>query len=156
MQKGFLVTIVSAVVLGLGYVYAPPGAAAEVLITPNEAMLPDSPDAATAGGVRGLTRGPTSEQILPDPRGKGIKSPFSLHIQFVAHNNTLVVPDSVRVIYLKLPSVDLTSRIKRHLTSKGIDISDTEVPVGTHVLRIEMQDSQGRAGVGIIKLSVIP
>jgi hypothetical protein len=106
--------------------------------------------------TRGLTRGPRIEQISPDPRGKGAKSPFPFEIKFVAHNDTTVDPASVKVTYLKTPTVDLTARLKGHITPNGIDMNDAEVPPGTHLLRIDVVDSQGRAGHAIVKLSILP
>ena len=156
MQKSFIATFTAAVILTCGYTAT--AARAEVLITPDEAKLPSASGATPSGAIalRGLTRGPAIEQVSPDPRSNGIKSPLPLSIRFIAHNNTTVVLDSVKVTYLKSQTVDLTSRIKPHLTGTGIEISDAEVPPGRHILRIELQDSQGRAGTGIIKLSVAP
>jgi hypothetical protein len=128
---------------------APGVIAAEVLITKAEADRPAPPDLG-ALGTRGLTRGPRIEQVSPDP-GKGAKSPFPLEIKF-----TTVDPGSVKVTYLKSPSVDLTPRLKTHITAAGIDLGDAEVPPGTHMIRIDVRDSQGRNGTSIIKFSVLP
>lgn len=132
-----------------------PAIAGEMLITKAEATLPAPPDLGSFA-TRGLTRGPRVEQVSPDPRGKGAKSPFPLEIKFVAHNDTTVDPKSVKVTYLKSPSVDLTPRLKGHISPAGIDLGDAEVPPGTHMLRVEVRDSQGRAGTAIVKLSVLP
>ncbi len=143
------------VALGLPLVSAPAASAAEMLITQAEAALPSPPDIG-AFATRGLTRGPRIEQVSPDPRGKGAKSPFPLDIKFITHNDTTVVPDSVKVTYLRSPSVDLTPRLKGHITATGIDMGDAEVPPGTHMIRIDVVDSDGRKGTSIIKLSVLP
>ncbi len=153
MRKFFVTAIVAAT--GLSCVTIPPATAGEVLITQGEAKLPTPPDLG-ALGTRGLTRGPRVELVSPDPRGKGAKSPLAFEIRFVAHNDTAVVPDSVKVTYLKSPPVDLTARLKTHITPKGIDLGDAEVPPGTHMIRIDVRDSDGRIGTGIIKLSVLP
>lgn len=129
--------------------------AAEILITQAEAALPAASELG-ALGTRGLTRGPRIEQISPSPNSTGAKSPFPLEIRFVAHNETTVVPDSVKVTYLRSPSVDLTPRLKTHITAAGIDMGDAEVPPGTHMIRIDVRDSDGRSGTSIIKLSVLP
>ena len=133
---------------------APAASAAELLITAAEAARPASADLGFA--TRGLTRGPRIEQLSPDPRGKSIKSPFPLEIRFLAHNEMRIDPNSVKVTYLKSPSVDLTPRLKGHITAGGIDMSDAEVPPGTHLIRIEVVDTDGRKGSSIIKLSVLP
>jgi hypothetical protein len=144
--------MIAAIGLALGY--APAASATEVLITTAEAMLPDLSGSALS--MRSLTRGPAVEQISPVPRSKGTKSPLPFQIRFTAHNDTTVVPDSVKITYLKSPAVDLTPRLKAHITPTGIEMSDVEVPPGTHMLRVEIRDSQGRSGTGIVTLTVAP
>ena len=153
MRNFSLAAIIASV--GLFCVAAPTASATELLITQTEAARPAPPD---LGGfaTRGLTRGPRIEQLSPDPHGKGIKSPFPLEIRFVAHNEMKVDPSSVKVTYLKSPSVDLTPRLKGHITAGGIDMGDADVPPGTHLIRIDVVDSDGRKGSSIIKLSVLP
>jgi hypothetical protein len=153
-MRNHLAKVVMAMI-GLSCGCVPAATAAEVLITQAEAKLPSPPDLG-ALGTRGLTRGPRVELVSPDPRGKGAKSPFPFEIRFVAHNDTAVVPDSVKVTYLKSPPVDLTARLKTHITAAGIDLRDAEVPPGTHTIRIDVRDSDGRSGTSIIKLSVLP
>ena len=147
----------AAIIASIGLLGAsdPTASAAELLISPAEAARPAPPD---LGGfaTRGLTRGPRVEQLSPDPRGKGIKAPFPLEVRFFAHNEKKIDPASVKVTYLKSPSVDLTPRLKGHITAAGIDMGDAEVPPGTHMIRIDVIDSEGRKGTGIIKLSVLP
>ena len=128
-----------------------PSPAAEVLITDAEAKLPASPDASLT--LRGLTRGPSIEQVSPAP-DTGMKSPVPIKIKFIARNNAAIEVDSVKIIYLKSPTVDLTSRLKSHLTADGIDMKQAEVPPGKHVLRVDIKDSQGRTSSTMIKLSV--
>ena len=153
MHNSSVAAVIAAI--SLACANAPAATAAEVLITQAEATLPAPADLG-ALGTRGLTRGPRVEQISPDPRGTGAKSPFPLAIKFVAHNDTTVVLDSVKVTYLKSPSVDLTPRLKSHITANGIDLGDAQVPPGTHMIRVDVRDSQGRIGTGIVKLSVLP
>jgi hypothetical protein len=128
--------------------------AADVLITQAEANLPSPGD--TMMATRGLTRGPGVEQLTPDPDSKGVKSPLPLKIKFVGRNNVAIDPASVKVTYLRTPSIDLTERIKAHLTPDGIDMKEVEVPPGTHVLRLDVRDQQGRASTATIKLTVAP
>jgi hypothetical protein len=143
----------SIVVLGLG-AGSGPALSGDVLITEAEASLPSPGDAMMA--TRGLTRGPAVEQVAPDPDSKGVKSPLPLNIRFVGRNNVAIDPASVKLVYLRSPSVDLTERIKAHVTPDGIEMSDVEVPPGTHVLRLDVRDAQGRASTATIKLTVTP
>jgi hypothetical protein len=127
-------------------------AAGEILITDAEAGLPASADAALS--QRALTRGPAVEQITPNPDAR-VTSPLPLKIKFTARNNTSIDPNSVKITYLRSPNVDLTTRIKSHVTADGIEISQAEAPPGMHVLRIELRDTQGRTSTGTITLSVV-
>lgn len=131
-----------------------PVMSAEVLITEAEAMLPAPGDSMMA--TRGLTRGPAVEQVAPNPDAKGVKAPFSLKISFSGRNNVAIDPASVKVIYLRSPTVDLTERVKAHVTPTGIDMSEVDVPPGTHVLRLDVRDQQGRTSTATIKLNVTP
>jgi hypothetical protein len=133
-------------------IVAAPCAHAEVLITKAEAELP-TPTGAGAGATRGLTRGPGIEQLSPNPH-KSMASPLPLLIKFVPRNDVEIDPASVKVTYLKSKPIDLTARIKRHVTADGIDMSQAEVPPGTHLMRIEVTDKQGRKGSTVIKLNV--
>ena len=128
-----------------------PATHAEVLITRAEAALPGS--TAVSGNTRGLTRGPGIEQLSPSP-DKSMASPIPLLIKFVPRNNVAINPGSVKFTYLKSNPVDLTERIKRHVTADGIDMSQAEVPPGTHIIRLDIQDLQGRSGSAVIRLVV--
>jgi len=123
----------------------------EVLITPDEAKLPSSANVGIT--TRGLTRGPGIEQLSPNP-DLAVASPLPLKIKFDIRNNVEIDPDAVKLTYLKSSPVDLTSRIKKHITGTGIEIDQADVPPGTHVLRLDIKDKQGRVGTAMIKLVV--
>lgn len=143
-----------AIAMSLIFTLALPSAgAADVLISETEAKLPGSPDIDMT--LRGLTRGPRVEQVSPNP-AKERFSPLPLKVKFIARNNVAIDLASVKVIYLKVQSVDLTERIKKYLTADGIDMPDAEMPPGTHHLQIFLQDKQDRSTTAIIKLIVSP
>ena len=131
----------------------PGAAAADVLITEAEAKLPASTDVGMT--TRGLSRGPAVEQVSPDP-DRGVASPVPLKIKFIPRNNVAIDPASVQVTYLKAQNVDLTDRVKKHLTPEGIDMAGAEIPPGTHHLRINLKDSRGRTSTATVKLTVAP
>jgi hypothetical protein len=119
----------------------PANAANVVLITPDEAKLPP-PNIPVARSARGVTRGPQIEVIQDaDPT----KSPTHFQLRFVAHGGARIDPATVQMIYLRTPDVDLTQRIKPFVTDAGIDIPSAVVPPGTHMLRVDLKDSDGRA-----------
>ena len=132
---------------------APAAVAGEVLITEAEASLPSPADLSMT--TRGLTRGPLVEQVTPDPDSTApVKSPLPLKIKFQTRNNVPIDKDSVKMTYVRTPSIDLTSRIKSHIGEDGIDMNAAEVPPGNHVIRIELKDQQGRSSTSTIKLTV--
>jgi len=126
-------------------------ASGEMLITPSEAALAPSDDVGMQ--LRSITRGPSLDQISPNPATR-VRSPFALKIKFIGHNNATVDPETMKASYLKLAPVDLTGRLRKYTNSDGIDMPDAEVPPGTHLLRVELKDSLGRVSISIIKLVV--
>jgi hypothetical protein len=145
-RAGFLFAIVSSLSLVVPSAYA----AGLVLITPDEAKLPP-PKVAVAMTARGVTRGPQIELVQErDPT----KSPTHLQLKFQAHGGAKVDPSSVQMTYLRTPDVDLTARIKPFVTDAGIDLQDAVVPPGAHILRVDVKDSDGRAGTLSFVLNV--
>ena len=126
-------------------------ASAEVLITASEAAQPPSSDVSMS--VRGITRGPTVDQISPSPT-LTVHSPLEFKIKFTPHNGANIDPAAVKVIYEKEAPIDLTDRLRKYMSSDGIDMPDAEVPPGTHLLRVELKDSLGRKSVSEVKLRV--
>jgi hypothetical protein len=126
-------------------------ACAEVLITPDEAKLPSPPGGGAS--TRGLTRGPGIIQESPSP-SQSVRSPMPFKIKFETRNNVAIDLTSVRLVYMKATPVDLTGRIRNHLTSRGIEMDQAETPPGVHLLRLDLKDLQGRVSSEVIKLNV--
>jgi len=135
-------------------VAVPAGAAwaGQVLITEDEAKLPP-PRGAVAADRRGITRGP---KIDVAQTAETIHSPMHLKVKFESFGGARIDPDSVKVTYLRTPSVDLTPRVKSFLQPTGIDMPDVELPAGDHMVRIDVKDSDGRAGTTSFVLKVAP
>ncbi len=125
-------------------------AGAVSLIKESEAKLP----AAAEMKTRAITRGPGVRVISPDPAAT-IKSPFTLKVAFEPRGGAKIVPDSVRMTYLRTPSVDLIDRVKPGLSEQGIDLANAEVPPGEHQIQLSLEDSEGRKTSTVIKLSVV-
>ena len=122
-----------------------------VLITPEEAQLP------TPKGVhasRAVTRGPRIDLAGPDINEA--RSPLRLELKFRGFGGATISLDSLRVTYLKMPNVDLTSRVRPFAQPAGIEIPDAEAPPGEHLVSVEVQDSEGRRTVTTFLLSVAP
>jgi len=129
--------LASALLSGL---LAQGAALAAPLITTKEAALPP---AAGALATRGISRGPAIKMVSPEPEA-AVKSPFNLKFNFEARGGEKIDPNSVKVVYMKSPFVDLTSRLQSAITPTGIDFQQAEVPPGEHTLRVTVKDSAGR------------
>jgi hypothetical protein len=149
MTTNRLLAIAVAFGLALGAAHA---ASAFQLITNDEAKLPTAPVVQIA--TRGLTRGPTVDQVAPAPDATVPNGELELDVTFAPHNGATIDPSKVRVIYLKQPEIDLTQRLKAYITAKGIDAKDATIPPGTHMIRIEVTDSNGRSTSQIMKIQV--
>ena len=85
------------------------GAAQAVqLITEEEARLPP-PKGAVALDKRGILRGPKVEYVST---GETVHSPLHLQLKFQSFGGATIDLDSVRIIYLRAPNVDLTPRVR--------------------------------------------
>jgi hypothetical protein len=130
-------------------VQSPYASAGVVLITPEEAQLP-TPEGVHA--ARAITRGPRIDLAGPD--ASEVRSPLSLQLKFRGFGGATINLDSLRVTYLKMPDVDLTSRVRPYAQPTGIEIPDAEAPPGEHLVRVEVHDSEGRRTVTTFLLSV--
>jgi hypothetical protein len=125
-------------------------ARAEVLITEQEAMRPAAAPKAE-GASRGIFRAPRINVLSPQ---EAVTSPLILKLKFESFGGTKIDENSVRVIYLKNPSVDLTPRLKKHLDSNGIEMDVAEAPPGEHHLKVEVKDSDGHLGTADVVIKV--
>src|SRR5260221_3300886 len=116
--------------------------AGQVLITEEEAKLPP-PRAAVATDRRGITRGPKVELVADN---EPVHSPMHLQLKFESYGGAKIDPNSVKVTYMRTPNVDLTDRVKAFVQSTGIDILDVQLPVGDHMVRVDIKDSDQRFG----------
>jgi hypothetical protein len=122
-----------------------------VLITADEAKLPASP--ATGLSFRaGISRGPKVELLSPKP--PSAHSPVHLQLKFRGHGGAQIDIDSFKLTYVKNPPVDLTDRVKNFAKPVGVDVPEAVVPPGTHTIRVEIKDKDGRAGSLTFKLKV--
>jgi hypothetical protein len=132
--------------------FGAPALAAHVLITQDEANLPP-PKGAVAVDRRGVTRGP---KIVLVSDTEPLHSPTHLQLKFESFGGAKIDEGSVKVTYLKTPNVDLTPRIKPFVQITGIDVPDAELPVGDHMVRVDVKDSDGRSGSASFVLQVAP
>jgi hypothetical protein len=146
MKKSILLGILAASLFVL------PANAGNRLITEEEAKLPP-PKGAVATNSRGILRGPKVEIVSPV---EVTHSPLRLQLKFESFGGAKINIDSVRVIYLRTPNVDLTDRVRPFIQPDGIDMPDTELPPGEYMVRVEIKDSDGRPGSTSFILKISP
>lgn len=120
------------------------------LITPKEAALPN---ASGTLATRGISRGPAVKFSSPLPDSQ-VVTPFELKIIFEPRGDSKIDPNSVKVIYMKSPFVDLTPRLKNAISANGIDFSKADVPPGNHMIRITVKDNEGRETNSVLNVMV--
>lgn len=149
MNKKYLLNSIFGIFLALigavpNLVFAAP------LITSKEAALPA---ASGALATRGISRGPAVKLNSPEA-DTPIGSPFDFKVLFEARGEGKIDPNSVKVVYMKSPFVDLTPRLKSAITPTGINFSKAEVPPGTHTIRITVKDMDGRETNQVVTIVV--
>ena len=149
MNKKYLLNSIFGIFLALigavpNLVFAAP------LITSKEAALPA---ASGALATRGISRGPAVKLNSPEA-DTPISSPFDFKVLFEARGEGKIDPNSVKVVYMKSPFVDLTPRLKSAITPTGIYFSKAEVPPGTHTIRITVKDMDGRETNQVVTIVV--
>jgi hypothetical protein len=120
------------------------------LISPKEAALPNS---AGTLSTRGISRGPAVKLNSPEADAP-VVAPFDFKVTFEPRGDAKIDPNSVKVIYMKSPFVDLTPRMKGAISSSGIDFAKAEVPPGTHAIRVTVKDTEGRETNSVLNLIV--
>lgn len=146
MMRKTLLGLVAAGLLSSG------AAQATQLITEDEAKLPP-PKGAVATDRRGILRGPKVEVVSPSDAAS---SPLRLQLKFESFGGAKIDPDSVKVIFLRSPNVDLTARVKPFIQADGINMQDAELPPGEYLVRVDIKDSDGRPGTASFVLKVAP
>jgi hypothetical protein len=146
MMKRMLLGVFAAGLVSLGT------AAATPLITDDEARMPPPKGAITAN-TRGILRGPKVGVISPNEAGH---SPLRLQLKFETFGGATINIESVKVLYLRTPNVDLTARVKPFIQADGIDMPDVELPPGEYMVRVDVKDSDGRPGSVSFTLRVSP
>jgi hypothetical protein len=87
-------------------------------------------------------------RVLSPPQGKSLTSPLDIDIQFVPTGTSPIRPDTFRVCYVGLVTMDLTKRITDRVTvsDKGLHVTGAQLPHGRHHLVLFIADERGRLG----------
>lgn len=140
--------LLKAVAAGLFGVALAAPLKAEVLITPQEAALPAAAD--TSLTFRGVTRGPKVQLVSPNSSS----SPMKFVLKFESFGGAKIDLSTVKVSYMKSPTVDITARIAKFMKETGVEIDGAIIPPGDHVIKVDLKDDQGRIGSANIKLKI--
>ena len=124
-----------------------------VLITADEAKRP-APPASDLTFRAGVSRGPSITLVSPKASDTSVQSPVHLQLKFEGRGGAQVDVDSLKLTYVKSPSVDLTERVKIFAKPVGMDVPEAELPPGTHTIRAEIKDKDGRSGFFNFNLNV--
>ena len=88
-------------------------------------------------------------RILAPPLGRSLTAPLDIDVQFVPTGSAAPIrPDTFRVCYIGLATMDLTKRITDRVTvsEKGLHLAGVQLPRGRHHLLLLIADRRGRLG----------
>lgn len=127
-----------------------PAVNAAQLISAKEAALPS---ASGTLATRGISRGPSVKLVSPEA-DTPVSSPIDFKVHFEARGEGKIDPNSVKIVYMKSPFVDLTPRLKGAISPQGIDFAKADVPPGSHTIRVTVKDADGRETNSVFTLNV--
>jgi hypothetical protein len=151
MMRDLLRAVSVAVLAGTALIASAHAYAKDVLITEEEAKLP--PPRPASETTRGITRGPRIEYLSDT---SAARSPIRFRLKFESFGGAKIDTESLKITYIKNPAVDLTSRVKPFVQPTGIDMPAAVLPVGDHLLRIDLKDTDGRAATTSFVLKIVP
>jgi hypothetical protein len=108
---------------------------------------------------KGPIPGPIISVLLPTDHAE-LRSPVEFDVRFRSFAGSTVDVTTIRIAYVRDPWIDLTKRVRNRLGPKGFDptgfkFDDGEVVPGTHTIRIEVRDTDGRSGVAYTTFTVV-
>jgi len=141
----------AAAALATALLIAPVAAAdPTTLITEHEANLPADNSVLRSGPERG----PEVVAVSPPADTGMIQSPFDFQVKFRPHGGTQIDLDSLKVVYKRIPAIDLTARVKPFLHPDGFNVPSAAVPAGPHRIIVSIKDSTGHEGQADIRFEV--
>ena len=87
-------------------------------------------------------------RVVAPPLGRSLTAPLDLDIQFVPTSSAPIRPETFRVCYVGMVTMDLTKRITDRVTvsAKGLHVNGVQLPRGRHHLVLLIADEHGRLG----------
>jgi hypothetical protein len=85
-------------------------------------------------------------RILAPALDKPLAAPIDINLQFVPTTNAPIRPDTFRVCYLGLVTMDITKRVTDRVavSAQGIHVTGANLPSGRHKLLLIVADERGR------------
>jgi hypothetical protein len=85
-------------------------------------------------------------RILTPALGKTLTPPLDIELLFVPTGNTAIRPDTFRICYVGMLTMDITKRITDRVpvSDKGLRVSGATLPHGQHRLVMLVADARGR------------
>ena len=113
--------------------------AAVPMLAPRAAKVPDAPQI---------------EIVFPDISG-AVSSPTKVQLRFRPVSPSAAKPESFRALYGAF-RVDITSRLLQvaKLSAEGLTVEAASLPVGSHRIFLEIEDSVGRTGTQLLSVTV--
>ena len=115
------------------------------LITPEEAAM--APASRVAGGSRfdigrdDMMSGPLLDVVKPT-NGEHHPGPIEVFIKFTPQFAPVDL-GSVKVSVEKFISIDITDRVRDHVTPEGIHVKEAKIPPGEYTVMISVADTEG-------------
>ena len=115
------------------------------LITPEEAAMAPAPSVPGGSpfdiGRDEVMSGPIIEVVKP-VNGAHDPAPIEVYIKFSKQFAPVDVA-SLKVSVEKFISIDITDRIRDHVTSEGIHVKEAKIPPGEYTVLISVADTEG-------------
>jgi len=85
-------------------------------------------------------------KILAPPLDRPLQAPIDIDVQFTPVGGTHIRPETLRVCYLGLITVDITERITSRITvtEHGLHVTGARLPHGQHRLLLLISDQHAR------------
>ena len=85
-------------------------------------------------------------RILAPALGKILTPPLDIELKFIPAGSNAIRPDTFRVCYMGLVTMDITKRITDRVpvTDKGLRVTGAQLPHGHHRLVMLVADERGR------------
>ncbi len=122
------------------------------LVTDGEAELAPPP---VTRGVETLPKDGPLIRVLSPSVGVEVVSPFPVEVQFEPRpGGAPVEMESLKVTYLKVFAIDITDRIRPHVSENRLFVREAKIPQGRHRLKITIADRGGKFTAEILEVNV--